>query len=156
MSRVGKHPVVIPDGAEVRYEGAVLSAKGRLGELSFPVSEDLVEVELADGRIAVRPRDESKQARAMWGTTRALAQNIVTGVSQGFTRNLEIIGEATKRLSPDFRDRHPGIPWRSMAALRDVLAHGYMSVDLEIVWDVVENRLGDLNERIQALPGRLV
>ena len=42
-----------------------------------------------------------------------------------------------------------------MAALRDVLAHGYMSVDLEIVWDVVENRLGDLNERIQALPDLL-
>ncbi len=92
MSRVGKNPVAIPDGAEVRYEGAVLSARGRLGELSFPVSEDLVEIELADGRLTVRPRDESKRARAMWGTTRALAQNIVTGVSQGFTRKLEIIG----------------------------------------------------------------
>ena len=92
MSRVGKHPVTVPDGAEVRYEGAVLSAKGRLGELSFPVSDDLVEVELENGQISVRPRNESKQARAMWGTTRALAQNIVTGVSQGFTRNLEITG----------------------------------------------------------------
>ena len=92
MSRVGKHPVAIPDGVEARYEGTVLSARGRLGELSIPVSEDLVEIELADGRIAVRPRNESKQARAMWGTTRALAQNIVTGVSQGFTRNLEITG----------------------------------------------------------------
>ncbi len=92
MSRVGKHPVAIPDGTEVRYEGAVLSATGKLGELSFPVSEELVEVRLDDGRITVRPRDESKQSRAMWGTTRALAQNIVTGVSQGFARNLEITG----------------------------------------------------------------
>ncbi|MCY3980463.1 MAG: 50S ribosomal protein L6 [Alphaproteobacteria bacterium] len=92
MSRIGKNPVVIPDGAEVRYEDAVLSAKGSLGELSFPVSEDLVEIELADARITVRPRGESKRARAMWGTTRALAQNIVTGVSQGFTRKLEING----------------------------------------------------------------
>ncbi len=92
MSRVGKNPVAIPDGAEVRYESAVLSAKGRLGELSFPVSEEFVEIELADGLITVRPRDESKRARAMWGTTRSLAQNIVTGVSRGFTRNLEISG----------------------------------------------------------------
>ena len=76
-------------------------------------------------------------------------------IQDAVLRNLEIIGEATKRLSPDLRDRHPDIPWRSMAALRDVLAHGYMSVDLEIVWDVVENRLGDLNERIQALPDLL-
>ena len=92
MSRVGKNPVAIPDGAEVRYEGAVLSARGRLGELSFPVSEELVEIELADGLLTVRPRGGSRQARAMWGTTRALAQNIVTGVSQGFTRRLEITG----------------------------------------------------------------
>ncbi len=92
MSRVGKNPVAIPDGAEVRYEGAVLSARGRLGELSFPVAEELVEIELADGLLTVRPRGGSRQARAMWGTTRALAQNIVTGVSQGFTRRLEITG----------------------------------------------------------------
>ncbi len=92
MSRVGKIPVTVPDGAEVRYEGAVLRARGRLGELSFPVAEDLVEVEVGNGRIAVRPRSDSKQARAMWGTTRSLAQNIVTGVTQGFTRNLEITG----------------------------------------------------------------
>jgi len=92
MSRVGKTPVTVPDGAEVRYEGAVLSARGKLGELCFPVAADLVEVEVGNGAIAVRPRNDSRQARAMWGTTRALAQNIVTGVSQGFTRTLEITG----------------------------------------------------------------
>ncbi len=92
MSRVGKLPVTVPAGAEVRYEGARLSARGPLGELGFPVAEELVEVALEDGRIAVRPRDDSKPARAMWGTTRALAQNIVTGVTEGFSRKLEIVG----------------------------------------------------------------
>ena len=49
-------------------------------------------------------------------------------------RNLEVVGEATKRLSPEIRSAHPEIPWRNMARMRDVLIHDYMGVDLEIVW----------------------
>lgn len=59
-------------------------------------------------------------------------------------RNLEVVGEATKRLSPEIRSAHPEIPWRNMAQMRDVLIHDYMGVDLEIVWEVVENRLRPL------------
>ena len=56
-----------------------------------------------------------------------------TLIQDAVIRNLEIIGEATKALSPEFRDKHPGIPWSSMAGMRDVLIHGYMGVDLKIV-----------------------
>ena len=66
-------------------------------------------------------------------------------------RNLEVIGEATKRLSETFRAEHPEIPWSRMAGMRDVLVHDYMGVDLEIVWDVIENRLGDLKTGLASL-----
>ncbi len=59
-------------------------------------------------------------------------------------RNLEIIGEATKRLSKPLKEQYPDIPWRSIAGLRDVLIHDYMGVDLESVWNVVENDLPPL------------
>jgi large subunit ribosomal protein L6 len=91
MSRVGKHPVAIPQGVTVELAGQMLTAKGRLGTLSLAVGNE-VTATIADGAVTVAPRDESKRARAMWGTTRALIYNMVTGVAQGFTRNLEING----------------------------------------------------------------
>ena len=66
-------------------------------------------------------------------------------------RQLEIIGEATKRLSSDLRDRHPEIPWRRMAGLRDVLAHDYMGVDLDVVWAVTQHALPDLKRQLQTV-----
>ena len=66
-------------------------------------------------------------------------------------RNLEVVGEATKRLSPEIRSAHPEIPWRNMARMRDVLIHDYMGVDLEIVWEVVENRLRPLRDHLSTL-----
>jgi uncharacterized protein with HEPN domain len=66
-------------------------------------------------------------------------------------RNLEVVGEATKRLSPEFRSAHPEVPWRNMSRMRDVLIHDYMGVDLEIVWEVVENRLAPLRDQLSAL-----
>ena len=78
-----------------------------------------------------------------------------TLVQDAVVRNLEILGEATKRLSPELRARNPEIPWKEMAALRDVLAHGYMSVDLEIVWEVVERRLVGISSRVQSLRDEL-
>jgi len=91
MSRIGKHPVTIPDGVEVQLAGQMLTAKGRLGTLSLAVSSE-VTATIADGAVTIAPKDESKRARAMWGTTRALVNNMVTGVATGFTRNLEING----------------------------------------------------------------
>ena len=91
MSRIGKHPVAIPSGVEVQLSGQTLTAKGRLGTLSLAVSGE-VTATIADGAVTIAPKDESKRARAMWGTTRALVNNMVTGVASGFTRNLEING----------------------------------------------------------------
>jgi large subunit ribosomal protein L6 len=91
MSRIGKNPVAIPEGVSVELSGQMLTAKGRLGSLSLVVSND-VTATVADGNVAVAPKDESKRAQAMWGTTRALVNNMVTGVATGFTRNLEING----------------------------------------------------------------
>jgi large subunit ribosomal protein L6 len=91
MSRVGKHPVRIPQGVTVELAGQTLTAKGRLGALSLAISGE-VSARIADGAVTIAPKDDTKQARAMWGTTRALINNMVIGVAQGFTRNLEING----------------------------------------------------------------
>jgi len=91
MSRIGKNPVAIPNGVQVELSGQTLTAKGALGTLSLVVSND-VDATIADGAVTIAPKDESKRARAMWGTTRALVNNMVTGVATGFTRNLEING----------------------------------------------------------------
>jgi large subunit ribosomal protein L6 len=91
MSRIGKHPVAIPSGVEVRLEDDKLTAKGRLGTLSLIVNPE-VTAAVADGRVTVTPKSENQQARALWGATRALVNNMVHGVSQGFTKNLEING----------------------------------------------------------------
>ena len=74
-----------------------------------------------------------------------------TMMQDAVIRNLEIIGEGTKGLSPAFRERYPDIPWSSMAGMRDVLIHGYMGVDLKIVWDVVANRINPILSNIEKL-----
>lgn len=92
MSRIGKHPVAVPSGVTVAVEGQRVSAKGKLGELSAQLPPE-VSVVLEDGRVTVAPRDkEEKRARAMWGMSRSLVQNLVKGVSEGYTRKLEISG----------------------------------------------------------------
>jgi len=91
MSRVGKHPVRIPSDVEVQLSGQTLTAKGRLGTLSLAVSNE-VNASIADGTVTIGPKNDTKQSRAMWGTTRALLNNMVTGVSTGFSINLEITG----------------------------------------------------------------
>jgi large subunit ribosomal protein L6 len=91
MSRVGKHPVHIPSGVEVLFSNQTLTAKGRLGTLSLVVSNE-VDASIADGSVTIAPKSDTKRSRAMWGTTRALVNNMVTGVSTGFSVNLEIAG----------------------------------------------------------------
>ncbi|HVC53991.1 MAG TPA: 50S ribosomal protein L6 [Stellaceae bacterium] len=91
MSRIGKNPVPIPAGVAVEISGQTLTAKGALGTLSLAVSSEVMAT-IADGHVTITPQSETKRARALWGTTRALVNNMVTGVSVGFTRNLEING----------------------------------------------------------------
>jgi uncharacterized protein with HEPN domain len=64
-------------------------------------------------------------------------------------RNLEIIGEATKNISNEFRSKHPEMPWRAMAGMRDVLIHNYMGVDLNIVWNTVERELPKIERSLR-------
>ncbi len=91
MSRVGKKPVPVPSGVTATIDGQTVKVKGTKGELSFLVPEE-VTVAMEDGAVSVAPRDESKEARAMWGMSRTLVQNIFTGVTQGFEKRLEITG----------------------------------------------------------------
>jgi large subunit ribosomal protein L6 len=91
MSRVGKYPVTVPSGVTVEIANRMLKAKGKLGELSLRLSEE-VEAKLEDGKVVVTPRSETKRARTLWGTTRALVNNMVGGVSKGFSKTLEING----------------------------------------------------------------
>ena len=91
MSRIGKHPVEVPSGVDVQIAGGLLTAKGPLGQLSAKLADE-VEVTVEDRTVTVRPRDDSQRARTMWGTCRSVVNNVVTGVHQGFTINLEIIG----------------------------------------------------------------
>ncbi len=66
-------------------------------------------------------------------------------------RNLEVIGEAIKQVPPEIRDRHPQVPWQRIAGLRDILIHHYFGIDIDIVWDIVENKLPELKSQIQAV-----
>jgi large subunit ribosomal protein L6 len=91
MSRIGKHPVSLPDGVTVQVAGSMLTAKGRLGALTLAIDNE-VTASVEDGKVVVTPKSEEKRARMMWGTTRALVNNMVTCVSKGFSRNLEING----------------------------------------------------------------
>ena len=91
MSRIGKKAVTIPDGVTAVMEDGLVKVKGPKGELSTPMVDDLT-YELGDGGLMVTPANKSKQARAFWGMQRTLVQNLVDGVTQGFTKVLEISG----------------------------------------------------------------
>ena len=95
MSRIGKKPVAIPSGVTAKVEGQKVSVKGAKGELSFVVPDD-VDVKFENNEIKVDPRNETKRARALWGTSRAQVNNLVVGVTQGFEKKLEITGVGYK------------------------------------------------------------
>jgi large subunit ribosomal protein L6 len=91
MSRVGKYPVEIPAGVQVAIAGRLLTAKGKLGELKLELT-DQVDATLEGNKLSVAPRSNAAQSRMMWGTTRALVQSMVRGVSEGYSRSMEITG----------------------------------------------------------------
>lgn len=72
-------------------------------------------------------------------------------VQRAFVRSLEIIGEASKKVSAEFRAEHPNVEWRAMAGMRDRLIHDYFGVDYDLVWDVVHNRIPALRRQIAAI-----
>jgi large subunit ribosomal protein L6 len=91
VSRIGKQPIPIPSGVEVKIDGSTVTVKGPKGELSRTFSEDMT-IKLEDGEVTVtRPSDE-RTHRALHGLTRSLLANMVTGVSAGFSKRLEIVG----------------------------------------------------------------
>ncbi len=91
MSRVGKYPVEIPAGVQVALAAGLLTVKGKLGELSLPLT-DKVDTTVDGNKVSIAPRGNSAPARMMWGTTRALVANMVKGVSTGYTKTMEITG----------------------------------------------------------------
>jgi large subunit ribosomal protein L6 len=112
MSRVGKYPVELPAGVQVAIASGILTAKGKLGELTLPLT-DLVEAKVDGNKVSVTPKATDTKSRMMWGTTRALIANMVTGVSTGYAKSLEITGTgyraavAGKNLEMNLGFSHP-------------------------------------------------
>jgi len=91
MSRIGKKPVEIPAGVTATMADGVIRMKGPKGELSLAMADDIA-YELSDTQLSVKPANETKRARAFWGMQRTLVQNLVTGVTEGFSKTLQITG----------------------------------------------------------------
>ncbi|MHB8530287.1 MAG: 50S ribosomal protein L6, partial [Caulobacteraceae bacterium] len=91
MSRIGKQAITIPAGVTVAVEGQTVSVKGPKGALSWTVAED-IEVRHEGAELAFAPRQEGERARAMWGLSRTLVNNMVVGVTTGYERSLELVG----------------------------------------------------------------
>ncbi|HYD13779.1 MAG TPA: 50S ribosomal protein L6 [Allosphingosinicella sp.] len=91
MSRIGKRPVPLPAGVTATTEGQILSVKGPKGTLTLQMRDE-ISYDISEDGISVQPANGTKQARAFWGMQRTLVQNLVTGVTEGFTKVLEITG----------------------------------------------------------------
>jgi large subunit ribosomal protein L6 len=91
MSRIGKVPVAIPNGVTAEIANGVLSVKGPKGTLTLTMRDE-ISYSVEDGRIVVKPANDSKSARSFWGMQRTLVNNLVTGVTEGYTKVLEITG----------------------------------------------------------------
>ena len=91
MSRIGKRAVPVPSGVTANVEGQTVKMKGPKGALQIVLPDDVL-AKTESGGIKIDPRNESKRARSMWGTSRTLVANLVTGVTKGFERKLEING----------------------------------------------------------------
>ena len=91
MSRVGRLPVVVPSGVEVKIDGSHVKIKGPKGEMEFTFSPK-IKIAFADGEIAVKRPSDAREMRSLHGTTRALIQNMITGVTEGYKKELQLVG----------------------------------------------------------------
>ena len=91
MSRIGKKAVPIPSGVTANVEGQTVKVKGPKGAMQVVLPDDVM-VKMDNGEVKVDPRNETKRARSMWGTSRTLVNNLVTGVTKGYEKKLEITG----------------------------------------------------------------
>ncbi len=91
MSRIGKKTIVIPAGVTLAVDGQTVSVKGPKGALSWTVAEE-IELRLENGEISFAPRQDTARARAMWGLSRTLVNNMVVGVTKGYEEVLELVG----------------------------------------------------------------
>ena len=132
MSRVANSPVSLPSGVEVKLNGQDFSVKGTKGQMAFAIHDSVVLVQ-EDDELKVRAKGEDKDARAMAGTMRALVQNMVTGVSEGFEKRLELQGvgyraqSQGKTLTMQLGFSHPVVyelPEGISAETRDLFDYG--------------------------------
>jgi len=91
MSRIGKKPVAVPAGVTANIEGRQLSVKGPKGTLTMQLADE-VSYEINDGGISVQPVNDTKRSRSFWGMQRTLVQNLITGVTEGYSKQLQITG----------------------------------------------------------------
>ncbi|HPQ81249.1 MAG TPA: 50S ribosomal protein L6 [bacterium] len=99
MSRIGKRPVVLPKGVAAKIDAGVLSVRGPKGELKLPVGDELyraINTEVSEGAVVVTRREESRLGRTQQGLVRALVQNMVVGVTDGYTKMLDVVGVGYK------------------------------------------------------------
>lgn len=95
MSRIGKVPIIVPEGIEIKHSEQNFSVKGPLGTLSMEYRPDVL-IQINDGKIELTPANESKRARSLWGTYRSLIEQMILGVTQGYVTNLELVGVGYK------------------------------------------------------------
>jgi large subunit ribosomal protein L6 len=91
MSRIGKKAIAIPSGVTITLDGQTVAVKGPKGQLSWTVSEE-IELSLDGGQLTLAPRNDTQRARGMWGLSRTLVDNMVTGVTKGYEEVLELVG----------------------------------------------------------------
>ncbi|MFZ3301829.1 MAG: 50S ribosomal protein L6 [Microgenomates group bacterium] len=92
MSKIGQLPILIPNGVTVEVSGGTVNVAGPKGKLEVTFKKDLIDVKIEEGNVIVSPKKESKIARSMWGTTRMLIANHIKGVTEGWKKQLELVG----------------------------------------------------------------
>lgn len=151
MSRIGKKPIILPSGVSASVEGSVVIVSGPKGELKREIDLSLVSVELADNAIEIKPADESKDAKILWGTSAAHLKNMIKGVSDGYSKSLEIEGIGFRA------EIQGGKLVLSLGFSHPVLVEPLPGVNFQVVKNVItvsgidKEKVGEMASRIKAL-----